>query len=146
MAGSNPLSPLTRRLEWYARVFPESVSESSQCQTQMRPYLLVVLSIALFAWGIGYKMEGIRSGSAVVRQIPVAKLWIKPRIQPEILATARTDQTGASGLSACLPPSTAVGAARSGAYLQWARLTRPTQSSALLLPVRAPPIHSFSLA
>lgn len=46
-----------------------------------QPYVLGIaaLSIALFAWGLGYKMERIHSGSDTVRQILVAKLWVKPR-------------------------------------------------------------------
>lgn len=109
-----------------------------------KPYVLgiAVLSIALFTWSLGYKMERIHSGSDAVRQVLVAKLWVKPRGAP-VAASPRTSVNAQfdSGAFASLTVNQELPHLPRAAVLRSAAETQLSSNANLNLSSRAPPIH-----
>lgn len=108
------------------------------------PYVLSIaaLSIALFTWGLGYKMERIHSGSDTVRQVLVAKLWVKPRgalVAAVPLSSVKTHLN--SGASAFLTVNQQLPQPPLAAVLRSAAETQASSNANLGLSSRAPPIH-----
>lgn len=108
---------------------------------------IAVLAVAVFAWGLGYKMSLYHHRADAVPQIPVAKLWVKPR-GASTAPAVRMNLKGHidSSSLACLIFSQRLPMPHRAAARTGAAIARWSGRSEYSIPFRGPPQHRFVLA
>lgn len=114
-----------------------------------QPYVLgiAVLAVAVFAWGLGYKMSLYHHQEHRASQIPVAKLWVKPRGTSGVRVARLILKTHIdSGSQAWLDLSRRLPKLDRAAARTGAALARWSGNAEYFTPFRGPPQHRFVLA
>jgi len=108
---------------------------------------IAVLAVAVFAWGLGYKMSLYHHQVHAASQIPVAKLWVKPRgastASTALLVIKTRIDSGSQAyliFSRRLPILHCASACTAAAVARW------SGNSEYSIPLRGPPQHRFALA
>jgi hypothetical protein len=145
----SPFTTAGRSAEQRIRGREEAATGMGQRWKQLfRPCMLGIagLAIALFAWGLGYKMSLYHRHEDSARQLPAAKLWIKPRWAATTAVRVKVKAHFIPDFHACVIPlqsslrilGAAADSAGAGAL--------STRGADMLSPSRAPPFHRLYLA
>lgn len=113
-----------------------------------RPCMLGIagLAIALFAWGLGYKMSLYHRHADEARQIPAASLWIKPRWAATLAVRVKVKAHFIPDFHACVIPVQCSPRILGAAAGFPGTSALPRRGADMLNPSRAPPSHRLCLA